>query len=139
MCYARNVGVQPVLTGSLLAIYPFSAKSGLRRIPVSSGSSELGLSNPDDLSFFPTGRHIVVSNQDLDTAVIVAVDPLTGALGKQCGTLVNPDAQLSYPHGTAVSRDGQYLAIANYGHDKLTIYALRTGISQNARRVAKAS
>jgi 6-phosphogluconolactonase (cycloisomerase 2 family) len=126
VCYAHNVGARPGSTGALLAIYRFSAKSGLGRRPVSSGSVELGLSNPDDLSFFPSGTHIVVSNQDVDTAVIVAIDPTTGALGKRCGTLTNPDAQLSYPHGTAVSRDGKYLAIANYGDDKLAIYALRT-------------
>jgi 6-phosphogluconolactonase (cycloisomerase 2 family) len=124
ICYAHNAGARPGMTGGMLAIHSFSAESGLQRRPVSRGGSELGLSNPDDLSFFPDGAHIVATNQDIDTAVIVATDPATGALGKRCMTLANPGAQLSYPHGTAVSRDGKYLAIANYGDDKLAIYAL---------------
>lgn len=127
ICYAHNAGARAGTTGGMLAIHSFSAQSGLRRRPVSSGGPELGISNPDDLSFFPDGAHIIVTNQDIDTAVIVDIDRATGALGKRGTTLANPGARLSYPHGTAVSRDGKYLAITNYGDDMLGIYALTAG------------
>ena len=124
VCYAFNAGARPGKSGGMLAVYPFSAKAGLEPRPVSRCGVELGLHNPDDLIFLPDGEHLIVTNQEADTAVLFAMDPRTGGLRSTRSMLSNPRAQLSYPHGAAVSSDGRYLAIANYGDDKLTVYAL---------------
>ena len=60
-----------------------------------------------------------------DTAVIIRVDSKTGALGERRMTLHNPRPRLSFPHGSGILSDGRHLAIANYGDDKVTIYAIR--------------
>lgn len=122
VCYAPNAGPEQREPHGLLAIYPFSAATGLDAEPLGEGSPRRACA-PDDVRFCPDGSHLLLTNQNLDTAEIVAVDRETGKLRGRRVTLANPQARLSFPHGAAVSRDGAYLAIASYGDDKVTVYA----------------
>ena len=45
-------------------------------------------------------------------------------IDKEYVTLSNPKAQISYPHGIALSSDNKFLAVSHYGDDKVTIYLL---------------
>ena len=123
VCYAPNAGSGPEGGRGLLAMHSFDAERGLGSQPLWSGGAELGLRNPDDVRFSPYGSHVVVTNQDIDTATILTVDEENGAF-RQTTTLRHPRAQLSFPHGIGISKDGKYLAIANYGHDTFTVYAI---------------
>lgn len=51
-------------------------------------------------------------------------NPSTGALGKSWIALKNPESQLSLPHGIAFSSNGKYVAVSNYGDDKVTVYQI---------------
>ena len=58
------------------------------------------------------------------TLRLLAFDPETGAIGPVLHSFANPQAQLSFPHALAFSADGRYLAVSNYGNDKLLIVAM---------------
>jgi len=121
--YANNAGHHTKKTG-FVAIYAFHANTGLGLEPVCIGGARLGLSYPEDVSFLPDASCIVVTDQAIDMALVVAFDARTGVIGERKLTLRNPRAKLSFPHGHDVSRDSKYLAIANYGDDKVCIYTM---------------
>jgi DNA-binding beta-propeller fold protein YncE len=79
-------------------------------------SDSLELSNPDDLAFYPDGSHTFISNQGNDKVYVFEFDQETGQLGKNIFTLSNTAAELSFPHGIAISFNGKYLAVTNYGN-----------------------
>lgn len=127
MCHAPNAKRQKTASrGGLLCIYKFCERRGINPVPVSSSGSYLELYNPDDVKYFHDGSHLVVTNQAAATAIIVSVDEETGILGKQLMTLTHSRSKLSFPHGCGFSCDGRFLAIANYGDDKINIYATRS-------------
>jgi 6-phosphogluconolactonase (cycloisomerase 2 family) len=127
MCHAPNAGMQKTgHRGGLLCIYKFSKERGINPVPVSSSDSYLELHNPDDVKYFHDGSHLVVTNQAADTAIIVSVDKETGKLGEQQMSLTHARSTLYFPHGCGFSCDGQYLAIASYGDDKISIYSVQT-------------
>jgi DNA-binding beta-propeller fold protein YncE len=125
ICYGRNAEMHPtVREAGFVAIHRFDGQAGCGLDPVCIGGTGLGLVCAEDVNFFPDGSLIVVTDQATDSAVIVSFDRTTGTIGETQITLGNPEAQLSFPHGNAVSSDGRYLAIANYGEDKATVYAV---------------
>ncbi len=105
-----------------LLIYPHD-EGRIDPIPIPSADGRLRLNNPDDVKYFPNRSLLVVTDQAADTATLVQIEEGSGALGERVMTLANPSARLSFPHGIGISEDGRYLAIANYGDDKLAIYA----------------
>lgn len=116
----QSHGAEP----GFLASYAFDPATGLSSGPVWIRVQELGLECLEDVSIYPDASRLVVTDQGADRAAVVEFDAATGAIGKVTGTLVNPEARLSFPHGNAVSPDGRYLAIANYGSDTFNVYAL---------------
>lgn len=122
LCYAPNAGTHPGGYGGLLALHRFRPDSGLEPEPFLTAGAGCRLRNPDDLRFLPDGGHLVVTDQGADRALVVAVDADRRSL-RLARILEARRAQLSFPHGVGVSRDGRYLAIANYGTDAFNIYA----------------
>lgn len=107
-----------------LAVHAFDSRTGCSPNPVSISGGDLALRCAEDVNFLPDSSHMVVTDQANDEGIAVAFDSNTGAIGRKKITIRNPRAQLSFPHGNAVSPDGRYLAIANYGDDKVTVYEL---------------
>ena len=107
-----------------LAIYAFDPRSGCARDPLSISNRRLGLRCAEDVNFVANGSHIAVTDQARDAVMIVPFDAATGRIGRSKLEISNPAAQLSFPHGNAVSPDGRFLAVANYGDDKVTLYEL---------------
>lgn len=105
-----------------LLVHPH-AEGRIARDPIPGAKRRLRLNNPDDVKYFPNRSLLVVTDQAADTATLVQLEERSGALRERVMTLANPPAQLSFPHGIGISEDGRYLAIANYGDDKLAIYA----------------
>lgn len=122
--YALFCGTECNKDLGALAIYEFdNTKGTLSNTPIFFSDS-LELSNPDDLAFYPDGSHIFISNQGNDKVYIFEFDQDTGQLGKNVFTLSNTAAEISFPHGIAISHDGKYLAVTNYGTDTTNIYSI---------------
>ena len=66
---------------------------------------------------------LLTGSKAADMAILVPFEEKSGALCEGVITIGSRGAQLSFPHGIGISEDGRYLAIANYGDDKLAIYA----------------
>ena len=111
-------------SAGFLAIYGFDPKSGCAREPLSISNRRLGLRCAEDVNFVANGSHLAVTDQALDAVVIVRFESTSGRIGRNKLALSNPAAQLSFPHGNAISPDGRFLAVANYGDDKVTVYEL---------------
>lgn len=107
-----------------VAVHEFDAERGCNLTPSSMAAADIGIRCAEDINFLPDGRHLAITDQAADAATIVAFDPVGGRIGEKKLSLTNPTAQLSFPHGNAVSSDGRFFAVANYGNDTFVIYRL---------------
>ncbi|NGX50193.1 MAG: hypothetical protein K1060chlam2_00034 [Chlamydiae bacterium] len=107
---------------AVLASYKFDAKRGI--IDPTPISYIDNLFSIETLLFTSDCSTILTTDQVNDTIIAHEFDPNTGELGEGYIVLENPDAQLSLPHGIALSSDDKFLAVSNYGEDKVTIYAV---------------
>lgn len=121
-CYCQIIGTNktpdPI---AQLEIYRFDPNSKLfDPNPVSVFTKNPG--NMETLKFSPDASYLLSSDQALDEIFLHKFDKLTGNLLDSEVLLKNPDAELNFPHGLAFSKDGKYLAVTNYGDDRITIY-----------------
>lgn len=89
-------------------------------VSVLTDKNELGCA--EDVMFFPGDRSLLVTDQDQDRAAVVAFDPKDGQLGTLKTWIDRRRGRLSFPHGCAVSPDGNHFSIANYGSDEVNIF-----------------
>lgn len=123
--YGPNVEKHAHSAGpGFVASFAFDPRTGCSPGPIFVRMQGLGLDCVEDVSVYPDATHIVVNDQAGDRAAVITFDAATGAIGEVAAMLTNPEARLSFPHGNAVSADGRYLAIANYGTDTFNVYAL---------------
>jgi 6-phosphogluconolactonase (cycloisomerase 2 family) len=113
---------------SFIAAHAFSTEGIVGSDPVQLCGRRLGVRCAEDVNFFPDGSHLLVTDQEADAAVVVNFESRTGAIGDKKSVIENPWAQLSFPHGNSISADGRFVAIANYGDDRLTIFEVTRGI-----------
>lgn len=108
----------------LLEVYTFDSVSG--RIGSCVDSSQEG--NPssifEDVVFIDNDRMFILSDQCNDFLSIYAFDPKLGKIGSSPQIFHGDKTGLSFPHGIGVSSDGKFLAVTNYGDDKLNVYRL---------------
>jgi DNA-binding beta-propeller fold protein YncE len=124
--YGRNAELRPHRRGrGVIAVHPFDAKTGRIADPVWTSGKSVGVRCAEDIAFLPDGSGGVVTDQALDAAIVLRFDSEAGSFAERAVRLANPLARLSFPHGTAVSGDGRFLAVANYGSDEATVYAVR--------------
>ena len=76
----------------------------------------------EDIALLNNDRVIVASDQSQDQLILYPFDPKTGQVDARYTTIHNPEAQLSFPHGLAISPDQNYLAVTNYGTDACNVY-----------------
>lgn len=81
-----------------------------------------GLVSAESLIFSPDGATLLAVDQVQDRVTAHHFDTKTGRIEGTYIALKNPEAQLSFPHGMSISRDGKFLAVSNYGDDKVTVY-----------------
>ncbi len=125
ICYAPNVSRAKVRQPrGRLEIRAFDPQRGIASEPLSVSSWRHAIRGTDDVRFFGGDAFVVLTQQGDDSALVVSVDPRTSRLGRATQTLRNPTACLSFPHGAGVSPDGRWVAITNYGDDKLGIYSV---------------
>jgi 6-phosphogluconolactonase (cycloisomerase 2 family) len=111
----------------ILASYAFDSKTGMMDLKPLSATAEgggIGLISPEGITFACNGSALLVTDQVLDVVTMHDFNAEKGTIGEAKVLLKNPEAQLSFPHGIAVSSDGRRLAVSNLGDDKINIYAI---------------
>ncbi|HZW61711.1 MAG TPA: beta-propeller fold lactonase family protein [Candidatus Babeliales bacterium] len=122
--YAANVTVQKNETGGLIATYKFDKSTGIiDQNPVSVYRNE-EFKGGEDIRLNKNDSAIFVSEHASDIIKIYSFNKNTGAIGKKITQLENPMSRLSFPHGLALSSNGKYLGVTNYGDDKFAIYSI---------------
>lgn len=125
VCFSKRASSKIESRSGLVAIYPFDQETGtFHPITTSQIGVNEGLDVPEDLLFYPDGSCILVSNQGNDSISIHGFSSETGMITSNSVALESPEANLSFPHGISISPDGNYLAVSNYGDDKITIYKI---------------
>lgn len=121
-CYCQTIGTNKTKDPiAQLEIYKLNPDTQLfEPNPVSVFTKAPG--NMETVKFSPDGSYLLTSDQVLDEIFVHEFDRETGALSGSKILLENPTAELNFPHGLAFSRDGKYLAVTNYGDDRITLY-----------------
>jgi 6-phosphogluconolactonase (cycloisomerase 2 family) len=126
-CFSGNAGRLSSLPEGALAIYNFDNNTGkIDTKPVCELKGRPEISFTDDVSFSQDemSSFIVLPSQLNDSLVIYPFDVKKKQVDMEYVTISNPKAQISYPHGIALSSDNKFLAVSHYGDDKVTIYLL---------------
>jgi 6-phosphogluconolactonase (cycloisomerase 2 family) len=105
---------------AILAIYHRDPETGW--IDPSPISKVEDLFSAETVAFYPDGSCIFVVDQLENRITAHVFDKETGELGESWIALENPEAELNFCHGIAITADGKYVAITNYGDDKITVY-----------------
>ncbi len=123
-CYCQTIGTNKTFDPiAQLEIYRFDPNTNLFDTnPISVFTKTPG--NMETLKFSPDGSYLLTTDQVLDEVFIHQFNTITGKLLASEIFLKNPEAELNFPHGLAFSNDGKYIAVTNYGDDKITIYEL---------------
>jgi 6-phosphogluconolactonase (cycloisomerase 2 family) len=125
ICFSKRASAKAASQSGLIAIYPFDTEIGsFNPIPICEIGTNEGLDIPEDLLFYPDGSCILASNQGNDSISIHTFDTQTGMINSNFVALQSPKAQLNFPHGISISPNGKYLAVSNYGDDKICIYKI---------------
>lgn len=124
VCYSPNATAGPTKCRSIIAIYSYDCIIGIINTNPVCVINENDMFECDDINFSPDGKYLAVPNQAGDSVHFYDFDKQTGLIKKNLALIKNPDAKLSFPHGLSFSKDGNYLAVSNYGDDKITIYKI---------------
>lgn len=111
----------------IIVSYAFDAETGTLNpnpVCVTESGAGVGLMSPEGIIFSSDDRTLLVADQILDTVSVHAFDLDSGQIGNSAIALQNPEANLSFPHGLALSSDGSRLAVTNLGEDKINIYSV---------------
>jgi len=104
-----------------LVVYPFNKTSGTFGKAVCNLEGDFP---SDDIDFFDNDHAFIISDQAHDMLVVYPFNPDTGYIDPHYTLVQNPEAQLDFPHGVAVSPNGKYLVATNYGDDKFNLYKI---------------
>lgn len=115
----KNVGKGAIV------VYNFDREAGtIDPNPVSILTQADGIISAETVKFHPSGTFIAVTSQIEDKVMLVDFDRKTGVLDKNYITLSNPVSQLDFPHGLEFSLDGKFMAVTNYGDDKIAVFRI---------------
>lgn len=118
--YCMQLSSQVGEAKGAVATYKFDGKTG--RIDPAPISSVDGLYSAETVAFAPDNSCFFAVDQVHDRVTGHVFDKKTGKIGEMWVALKNPESQLDFPHGIAFSPDRKYVAVSNYGDDKVTIY-----------------
>lgn len=121
--FALNAGSSGnKIKNGFVDIYKFDHNKGL--INFTQPVSRIHQTHPEDVKISPDGSYIAICDQHNNEIVVREFNALKGKIGNTIKVLKNPNSQLSFPHGISISGSGKYLAVSNYGDDKVTIYSI---------------
>lgn len=106
---------------NILASYNFNAQTGMIGSLVSIIQQDF---STEDIALLNNDRTIIATNQDRDELIVYSFNPDIGALAPDYTLIKNPEAELTFPHGIAISPNQKYMVITNYGDDKFNLYQL---------------
>ena len=128
ICYCPNASVtRGPNKGSQVEMYDFDPVLGIDPRPLATVSTQLQLAVPEDIRFFPSGEHLLITEQDADRATIVAWDRRGERFGARLFNFEPASSGLSFPHGASVSPDGRHFAVTSYGDDRVSVFETPTG------------
>lgn len=124
VAYGLNAGNPEKNPKSFVVVFPFDPELGIDPTPVDRSTPSLEMVCAEDLTFSHDYSHIVIPDQGTDEILFQEFNGSTGKLGQIVARLSGTNTNISFPHGTAISEDGEYLVVGNYGNDSATIYKL---------------
>ncbi|KQL48744.1 hypothetical protein AN963_02800 [Brevibacillus choshinensis] len=130
VCYSPNADRIYQHSGALV-IYAFDNETGtIRPQPLCERIGLPELQYPDDACFSHDEESsiLIVPTQGDHSILFYPFDKRTSQIDPQFFAFTNPEAQLSFPHGVSLSSDDNYLAVSNYGDDKVTVYSMKQAI-----------
>lgn len=118
--YSSQLSEVPIESRAIVVVYEFDRSLGsINPDPVcyseKASSIETLAFHPDYFSFFTT-------DQVNDRVYGHVFDPVTGQIGASWIALEKGDSYLNMPHGLSFASSGKFLAVSNYGDDKITVY-----------------
>ena len=103
----------------------FDAAEGRIGEVVARSTAATGLVGPEDCAFTPDGTRLIVTDQTAEQVVVLSVDLESGTIESVPVLRIGRAAgELRSPHGCAVSPDGRWLAVTNYGNSTVCIFDL---------------
>jgi 6-phosphogluconolactonase (cycloisomerase 2 family) len=114
--------LKPNSLHSVIKVHRFNASLGVLEGEVSRVEGSFCV---EDLALLHNDTSIVVTDQGNDMLLVYPFNAHTGQIGQEYTVLQNPDAHLSFPHGVAISEDGNYMVVTNYGDDTFNLYQVR--------------
>lgn len=104
----------------LITVHRFDQKTGIiDPIVICSDNKQVSI---ETLAFHPDGNAFFAVDQVHDRVFGYAFHKETGQITDRWVAVGGEKAQLNVPHGISFSADGLYMAISNYGDDKITVY-----------------
>jgi sugar lactone lactonase YvrE len=107
----------------MIEIRTYDPTSGTLGEAISESSPSLPLRCGEDIAWMPDGRRLLVTDQEAERALLIDVEPATGAIGAVSAEIRRAASGLSLPHGCAASGDGRWIAVTNYGDATVRIFA----------------
>jgi len=124
--YGQNAtrSATPLGVDALLEIRTHDPETGAIGEVVGRAPTAWNLQAIEDVTWFPDGERLAITDQPGDQVLICRVDPATGAVGSLDARIGWAAGGLRLPHGCATSPDGRWLAVTNYGDSSLRCYRL---------------
>lgn len=118
--YSQQISRKKGQANAVLASYAIDAETGMIiPEPISVIDNLLSI---ETVQFYGDSSCVFAADQITDRITGHGFDSSTGKLTDTWIALQNPEAKLSFPHGLHFSSDGRFLAVSNYGGDKITVY-----------------
>ena len=117
-----KIGGAPGKPGGALLSYRFDQETGLFDPEPISIIQEID--NVETVKFLSGSNIVVAVDQLSDEITAHEYNPETGEFGASLVALKAPLADMNLPHGVAITSDDQFMAVTNYGDDKLSIYEI---------------
>ncbi|TBL80641.1 beta-propeller fold lactonase family protein [Paenibacillus thalictri] len=127
VCFSSTPGKESPTSNGGIAIYSFDQQNGIvgtEPLCELIGNPEMAFTDDVAFSCDAASSYIAMTSQANDSIVFYPFDRKANQINPQFFALSNPQAKISFPHGLALSSDNQYLAVSNYGDDKVTVYSL---------------
>lgn len=114
-------------SSGIISVYPFDSKTG--KIGANRVSETKVIDSVETLVFHPDGTHFFTTDQINDRIYGHRFNTSSGEIEATWIALAGKSSELFLPHGLDFSPDGRYLAISNYGDDKVTIHEVYKGLN----------
>jgi len=123
--YCRRIGRRVGKAHGVIHVYAWDSQHN--RMSLCPSSSFRGISSVETMVFASDGT-LYCSDQVYDRITFHKVDLSNGKMIRHGVFCHGSDAGLILPHGLALSEDERYLAVTDYGEDKVSIFNLKNNL-----------